>query len=183
MSKDLSLLRPFNLKKAKQGEPICFHNDLRFKIRYCGTKSNGNHFIEFEDGSYKIDNSKYLRMAPLCWIEDKPVYKGDVLYKTTPSFEPYPVTVLNLFTLNNTDYLDLDTDTAIPKQTEYADNRKHYLSWTRPKPKQKKQGWINVYPQYPQIGVTNAIWHDTKEQADESAGVDRIACVPFEYEE
>lgn len=179
MPKELNLLHPFDLEKAKQGEPICFHNDLRFKIRYCGTKSNGKHFIEFEDESDGLYISEKLRMAPLCWIDDKPVYKGDVMYKTTPTFGTYPVTVIDIFTLNNTEYLDLDTDTIINIQSEYADNRLGNLSWTRPKPKQKKQGWINVYPDH----QTSIIWFNSKEEADYNADQEtRITCVPFEYD-
>ena len=48
------------------------------------------------------------------------------------------------------------------------------LTWTPPK--QKKEMWVNVYPEGEGFG------YPTKEKADQVASSDRIACVRLEYE-
>lgn len=76
--KNLSLLRPFNLELAKAGEPICRFDDNPLLFIGVGTKQIG---VEHKKTNVIASYSEYdLRMAPLTWIEGKPVYKGDILW-------------------------------------------------------------------------------------------------------
>jgi len=77
-SPDLSLLRPFNLELAKSGEPICRFDTTPLLFVGAGTKQI---VVEHTKTNVIASYSEYnLRMAPLTWIEGKPVYKGDVLW-------------------------------------------------------------------------------------------------------
>lgn len=93
---DLNLLRPFNLEAAIGGLPICTRDGrpARFiayvpeldagcrvlaviqgcsSIHYCYKSGN----LASQDYSGHPDD---LVMAPLCWIEGRPVYPGDDIY-------------------------------------------------------------------------------------------------------
>lgn len=81
MQNDYSLLRPFNLEAAKKGEKIV-----------CGGKTSSKFYQLEEDlfcikwdtgprGVYELPAVKNsFKMAPLFWLEGKPVYKGDPLF-------------------------------------------------------------------------------------------------------
>ena len=89
--KDLSLLHPFNLEKAKSGEGICFFDCDEVMITYVGSNKEGTNFFKVESHDADVYQGKidsiYLRMKPLCWLEGKPVYKGDKLWNTTEGLE------------------------------------------------------------------------------------------------
>lgn len=96
MNNDYSLLHPFDLEAAKKGEPICHaagtpvkflaheqgHPHLKdwavIVLGPGGVFSHGENGQRWREGSSVYD----LRMAPLCWVEGKPVYKGDKLWHT-----------------------------------------------------------------------------------------------------
>lgn len=94
MDNDYNLLRPFDLDAAKKGEPICFADGtpVKFLAHEQGhpylrdwaiiVLSPGGISTHVEDGQRYRDETTTLdlRMAPLCWVEDKPVYKGDKLW-------------------------------------------------------------------------------------------------------
>lgn len=164
MSKDLNLLRPFNLELAKAGEPITTAKGNW--CRFIGVLSSSKVVVEDNYNSYTFEQSN-LRMAPICWIEDKPVYKGDILYIKDINQTDIVVGIHP----NREEFLSFKETGAC-----YKDNRNNLLSWT--KPKQKKQGWINCYRE----NINSAYWYKTKEIADQMAGTTRIACVIFEYE-
>ena len=77
--KDYSLLRPFDLEAAKSEYGII---DTDWDaVRYIGASSKFDEVcVEQTNGDLLIGVSSDFRMAPLCWVEGKPVYKGDVLY-------------------------------------------------------------------------------------------------------
>ena len=93
---DYSLLRPFDLEAAKRGESICLRNGNEAKflaheqghsylkdwgvivLSPHGISTHSENGLRWRDGTSSYD----LCMAPLCWLEDKPVYKGDKLYGT-----------------------------------------------------------------------------------------------------
>lgn len=78
---DFSLLRPFDIAAAKDGEPVCWDTGDYFSGRYlAGPDRSGEVAFEDNEGDLYLRNASKYRMAPLCWIEGKPVYKGDVLY-------------------------------------------------------------------------------------------------------
>lgn len=84
--RDYSLLRLFDMDAAMAGAPLAWGRTA-LKCRFLGESKNTPNFdnrgaqfcIEHEGGlaySYADD----LFMAPLCWVEGRPVYRGDVLY-------------------------------------------------------------------------------------------------------
>lgn len=83
LEKDYTLLRPFDMDAAKRGEAICFYDGLVLQDvtitklgSICGRWS-GDSAESIWSGAEIAD----FRMAPLCWVEGKPVYSGDVLYR------------------------------------------------------------------------------------------------------
>lgn len=78
-AKDCRLLRPFDLEKAKAGEKICWPTGDG-DVVFVGCSSNGQVAWESEGVIGFIDPRENIRMAPLAWVEGRPVYKGDVLY-------------------------------------------------------------------------------------------------------
>lgn len=77
-SKNLELLRPFDLEAAKRGEAItdsCGGNVVYID----GPDAGGNYAVRI-DGHFAVGSNERLRMAPLCWVEGRPVYKGDALF-------------------------------------------------------------------------------------------------------
>lgn len=123
--KDLSLLRPFDLEKSKAGEVLCDILD-KYKYVFIGySKTTDNVYIqvidETEDTIYEC-SARHLRMKPLCWLEGKPVYKGDELWHTNKDMKEYNYIVK-----------DYDTDGYI-KATENSLGRFEYLhklSWNK----------------------------------------------------
>ena len=106
-TKNYSLLRPFDLEAAKRGEPILW---IDHPIRWVAL------------------SDKELRMAPLCWVEGRPVYKGDVLYR--PGINDGPVVALEIGNEEGDIYLSFEDDAG----SEFADNRRGYLTWADPNP-------------------------------------------------
>lgn len=96
MDNNYSLLRPFDLDAAKNGEPICMADGGSAKflahepghpfledwavivLNPTGISTHGGNGQHWRDGSSSFD----LRMAPLCWVEGRPVYRGDKLWHT-----------------------------------------------------------------------------------------------------
>lgn len=76
--KDFSLLRPFDLEAAKRGEKI--HDVFGGAVVFIDGPDAGGKFALRIDGHFASAYGDQLRMAPLCWVEGRPVYKGDVLY-------------------------------------------------------------------------------------------------------
>lgn len=79
---DYSLLRPIDVEAAMAGEPIVFKASGVLRQYVAGPdKSNRVRVID-EYGLIQVAlwQEDSIRMAPLAWVEGKPVYKGDVLY-------------------------------------------------------------------------------------------------------
>lgn len=171
MEKDYSLLRLFDLEKAKAGEALIDGDgDL------C-TFIDGPHHITEEivaryDGNagFYVADSDFYRMAPLCWVEGKPVYKGDVLWHKEGLRG-----VAGSF-----DGEQLLCDWDIWPGDKPCGARPGNLTWTPPaKPKVKKEGWVNVYPGY-RGGKTI---YGSEDIANSMASTDRLACIRIEWEE
>lgn len=125
IEKDYSLLRAFNLEAAKRGEAICYHG-IAQPFRFIdGPDASGN-FVVDDAGLFQLYQRSDLRLAPLCWVEGKPVYKGDVLY----------------------------TCDGVKLPAEGASRRGEILvscgsnwntdSLTWEQPKVKREGWVNI---------------------------------------
>lgn len=82
---DYSLLRPFDPEAAKRGAAICWYADAE-PLRYVGKALALQHdaCVEWLDGPdkgyFETYHADKLRMAPLAWVEGKPVYTGDDLF-------------------------------------------------------------------------------------------------------
>ena len=80
--KQKELLRPFDHALADAGEPICWSH-LDTPVEYVGILVNG--LVAVKTHLFPIiemPSASALRMLPLFWLEDKPVYKGDRLWHT-----------------------------------------------------------------------------------------------------
>lgn len=166
---DYSLLRPFDLEAAKRGEHVMWFGDVVHwaSTSYRAFMAQPWEIVEFNDQLFYVCTSD-LRMAPLAWVEGKPVYRGDVLYKLGCRFEVHGIKK----SFFGEDFLVLQEDGL---NTEYADNRRECLTWNPPKV--KREGWVNIY-QHNRICL-----RPTKEDADLFAATTRIACVRIEWEE
>lgn len=83
MSKKFEELRPFDLEAAKAGAPICYMDGdipsswfIHDDVLYVEWSNEPERFVQFKADT-GLDR---WCMAPLCWVEDRPVYKGDVLW-------------------------------------------------------------------------------------------------------
>ena len=123
-----------------------------------------------DDYGYCVSQpSDTFYLPPLGWVEDKPVYPGDVLYrKGVPGeCQPQPLTVVG--TLG-------DWRCTHPNGAIYRFNASE-LTWSPPRV--RKHGWVNVY----EGGRTGAYTHPTQEAATRNADPGRKGCVHIEWEE
>ena len=79
MTKDYSKLRPFDLTAAMRGEPICFHG-LGQPFDFIAGPDTAGYYVVLDCLRFQFYTEDKLRMAPLGWVEGKPVYVDDVLY-------------------------------------------------------------------------------------------------------
>ena len=176
MSKKFEELRPFDLEAAKAGAPICYMDGdipsswfIHDDVLYVEWSNEPERFVQFKADT-GLDR---WCMAPLCWVEDRPVYKGDVLWnKLYPEYR-YDVARFEngrIYSLQNETYSHCE---------EIED-----LSWTKPKKMVKKEGWIAV--KTGEKPVSYAAWcshvYETKEQAEAHYGA-QTACIRIEWEE
>lgn len=164
MEKDYRLLRPFDLEAAKRGDKICYNDESGYVTTLCGPDPKGN--IAYQsNGMVYVAHTNSFKMAPLAWVEGKPVYKGDILYWKSVS---------NKWMNHVCDEFDVDKflqRTGEEQGYIYANK----LTWQ--KPKTKREGWVNIY----RFNDT-ALFAD-KKTADKNAISDRIDCVRIEWEE
>lgn len=137
MEKDYSLLRPFDLEKAKAGEAICYYQDGTHREFITGPDDHGYFVIKSQDGWFRFGKHEDYRMAPLAWVEGKPVYKGDVLYGTAGLHKDRLATIKCLYSDDaiGIEWVDSDTANALI----------HNLTWTPPKKTRevKLLGWLS----------------------------------------
>lgn len=147
MEKDYSLLRPFDLEAAKRGDRVSYA-DLSGDIIYlAGPDPKGIIAYQSKEMIYTAPTHAF-RMTPLAWVKGRPVYPFDVMYGK----------------MSGRKFI-------VPNGVIYYDD----FTWE--KPKTKREGWINIYPN------TNAFHYETKEDADRLSASDRIACCRIEWEE
>lgn len=175
--KDYSLLRPFDLEAAKAGEAICWHEDGDVALDVMFIRDRvvpvfENAFTEKLEQVAFFTQSEcgvYLRMAPLCWVEGKPVYKGDVLYYERGKIEIEGVS----------SWLSCEV-----MRSKFGFNIKaSCLTWTPPNV--KREGWIAVQTGNPCFGYAAWCSHvcATKEQAEKNYGAASVVVVRIEWEE
>lgn len=172
--KDYSLLRPFDLEAAKRGEKLqTKHGDEREFVG--GHSADGTICVAGKSGQYYLEYPSELRMAPLAWVEGRPVYKGDVLYRKNI----YSMEVIATHISSNSlgSYLHFNGNGG----NESLDSLCN-LTWQ--KPKTKREGWVNIYftaDTGPSKNTSHA--YSTKEQADAMASSNCVACCRIEWEE
>ena len=175
--KDFSLLRPFDSDAVRNGEKICWYSDGEIP-KYFILTPGGSILANFTDdpNAENIWPSERYRMVPLCWVEGKPVYKGDVLYH--PSDNPPVAYIVDAYD-GEQDHLFFEG------LSRCAATKPKYMTWAPPKV--KREGWVNIYPDEEcVVGMDReaAGPYPTEKDADNGAVLDRrIACVRIEWEE
>lgn len=171
MKKDISKLRPFNPGAAQKGEPVCYDHG-RDTIKYLsGPDHTGRIAYQGPDNRIYVGPADEFRMAPLCWVDGKPVYKGDVLYSTGCFGGPHRIDEIR----NGNGAWMVCSD---PGEDGYLSIEG--LTWTPPKV--KREGWVNIYSAGGHERAPSAL-HKDKATADHEATEGRIACVRIEWEE
>lgn len=172
-NKDYSLLRPFDLDAAKRGDEVVDAADMSESKRVAFVGVKGEVVIDWDSVgvcTYTPEKYRQLRMKPLCWLEGKPVYKGDVLYYTGGSVGD------TICVHNATDNFVWDASGCVPFSS---------CSWT--KPKTKKEGWINIYPKSVLNGVSKVACASNVFESESSALKesieDRLDTIHIEWEE
>lgn len=175
------LLRPFDLEAAKAGAKITDTRTEYTLIAEAGP--DGDMAVRDPDGNLFVMHLSDARMAPLAWVEDKPVYPGDVLYWS--EITSYPK---SRFTVGSErlvgGMLAGRSDRTDGTTFEFGGMYPYDLTWD--KPPVKREGWINLYPKTGSSQgrpVAGGQIHPTKAVADKEAFEDRIACVRIEWEE
>ena len=157
--KDYSLLRPFDLEAARDGAAIVALVDGGTKMEprgfVKGPDCMGYCVVVTDEGVYRLGKAHEYRMAPLCWVEGKPVYPGDVLERENgKAFVP--------------DIVAISGELRMPGEGLPSFLNPELLRWPRPKPVKR---WINIYPN---------TGHSTKAAADQAEAIGRIACTEIE---
>ena len=88
-----ALLRPFDLEAAKRGDLLLtdYFDGARRSMFTAGPNAQGEHIFDIEGHGFVVVGGRCratlsnFYMAPICWVEDRPVYKGDTLYQNYPS--------------------------------------------------------------------------------------------------
>ena len=177
--KDYSLLRPFDLEAAKAGAKVCWHEDGEVAVDVMFVRDRVIPLFEmcFSEEQAAVfthdDSRRYLRAAPLCWVEGKPVYPGDVLWQTTLAGDVLKRKAKQISADGS--YLEFEETGSWA-----MDGSVSKLSWAEPPPKPVKR-WINVYPgMYRDGGPCSTTMHSTKEAADDDLMHGSIACIEIE---
>lgn len=176
MKNDYSKLRPFDLEAAKRGERIVIVETQAIVERtfVTGPDDHGYFVVKTGDGWFRFGKDADYRMAPLAWVEGKPVYKGDVLY----SDKHGKGEIVEDLRFVGGAAIKFE-GTGISLDAPYFATG---LTWNPPKV--KREGWVNVYQSFG--GGASAVISDawsTKEKADELSRLGRIACIRIKWEE
>jgi len=118
-------MREFDLEAAKRGEKLVTVDFKYDEYEYvAGPNRNGRLVVSDDEGTFYIRVVGLFYMAPLAWVEDKPVYKGDVLYNTFFN-RVVTITGKHISSYSGGEYLS--TDTAPGANSSVAS-----LTWTKP---------------------------------------------------
>lgn len=174
--KNYDLLRNFDITTAKPRDIFQWKADDN-QLEFIGATTINDIFCfkwisgEFE-GLYTSYDKHRIKQIPLCWVEGKPAYKGDELW-------------LSWFSrCGKVQAIEMEDGLLKIKHLEedcqwygYCNENISDLYWEKPK-KIQKEAWANVYSS---IGMIS--YYDTKEEADENAAEDRVACIKIQWEE
>ena len=172
--RDRSLLRPVVFDSLKVGDKLVSRGEL-VAVVYMGPNFA---VLRHTDGTESTPTDGYLervfRFQPLCWVEGKPVYPGDGLYR--PEVEGGVALVASDITRSESgvEYLHFSNASGA---NEYADNRRGYLTWTKPKPEQKREPSFHVEGQDVFPGDTVYYYGDDKYMWGREMIVEKDSCV------
>lgn len=160
---DYTLLRPFDLEAAKRGAALIDPEDGTECLYVAGPHPTTQEIVVNFAGpsGFILGKASDFRMAPLCWVEGRPVYTGDVLYRLDTGAEGSATAAFGTGVVCS----------EWPERPFSADE----VTWTPPKV--KREGWVNVYP-----GLQGVIWA-TRDEADDRGCPGRLACIRIEWEE
>lgn len=172
--KDYSLLRPFDLEAAKAGEQICSDKNGSARLFIVGRDGTGQCVISNPEESdvWYFADSERLRMAPLAWVEGRPVYKGDVLYYVEDGiYRKFVVQDSNQFGPTAPVFLeDIPNEHGVGRACS-----PEKLTWQ--KPKVKKSGWALV-------GKDSFSWNEDEAKSKASGAKHKnLVAVYGEWEE
>ena len=157
--KDYSLLRPFDLDAATAGAAIVALVDGGTKMEprgfVKGPDCMGYCVVVTDEGVYRLGKDHEYRMAPLCWVEGRPVYPGDGVWWI----------LQDKWIVARGYYEHLDVIISVDSN-DVASLRK--LTWAKPVPIKR---WVNIYPAYS---------FESQDSANEYATSSRIACIEIE---
>ena len=158
-----NILRKFDLEAAKNGQPCCYHDESGERYHLAGPDETDRVCMSSRtNGDLRVEYVCDLRMKPLCWVEDKPVYVGDMLY--CPGGGHMLVSGIS------SDKLLMDGGFRI-----HPDG----CSWTKPGRKVQKHGFINMY----QNGLCGGKVFSCETEAEIGAMPGRVACIEIHWEE
>lgn len=166
--KDYSLLRPFDLEAARDGAAIVALVDGGTKMEprgfVKGPDCMGYCVVVTDEGVYRLGKAHEYRMAPLCWVEGKPVYPGDMLEVELVSRGDWcEATVARPGSAHDGERIIAE---GVGK--EIINAPVSMCRWPRPKPVKR---WVNIYPAYS---------FESQDSANEYATSSRIACIEIE---
>ncbi len=130
---NFDLLRRAVFANLKVGDKLVSREGREAVVVYMGPRFA---VLRFQDNSEGAPFGSYLerefRLPPLCWVEDKPVYPGDELYR--PEVEGDVALIASHITRSESGIEYLHFSHRMDAN-EYADNRRGYLTWTKPEPR------------------------------------------------
>ena len=166
VQRQYSLLREFNLEQAEAGDeilhllsPSFIYTEVIHEVEFKGVTSNLQEvFLEDKQGEGYCCGTQRIKMKPLCWLEGKPVYKGDVLYENAENSEGEALVVKSTFE-------PLNCDDAL-KFTSGTWAFLHELTWDKPQEPHVHQDLIDAWESGAVIQVRDpdgVTWQDIPE--------------------
>ena len=170
------LLRPVKFKDLQVGDELILKDSSPVSESSVAYKANKFVVLRFSDGSEGTCHGSRLEvdygLAPLCWVECKPVYPGDKLYR--PEVEGVVALVASHITRSESgvEYLHFSNASGA---NEYADNRRGYLTWTKPEQKRVPSFQVEGQDVFP--GDTVYYYGDDKYMWGREMIVEKDSCV------
>ena len=164
------LLRPVKFKDVQVGDVLVLKDSSLVSESSVTYKSKDFVVLRFSDGSEGTRHGSRLEidygLAPLCWVEGKPVYPGDVLYyKYDPTWQYNDEGVVALA---------MRYDTLLFKGGQEFHNVSD-ATWTKPEPKREPSFQVEGQDVFP--GDTVYYYGDDKHMWGQRMIVEKDSCV------
>jgi len=172
MNKKTPTLQPFEFEKATVGDnayvDVYGFSDVVTFIY--GPDADGEVCVSSKN-VLKVIHKTNLYKNPICWVEDMPVYQGDVLYFKSPT-DTIEAAAFTVLLKGFTEFEVILQGAGAKHITKDSKN----LTWSVPK--KIRKGWINIY-----TGRCSSKVVETKEKADMNAYNDRVDCIEITWSE